>query len=179
MNILLYFNTCYRILVHFIGRLFGGLKSLDHWYPCSGDVSFGFQIQSGRIIHTWWTHVCYKFPIVSLLVWHLLNSWWPVWQSSHSLPIPASKHWLGSQTRQADALPTELDQLDIIPNCGLFCWIQVYSIGESKGSAGNISFISSLFSKFYKKKILLVCTPPITRGFNILDFSTSTTTFRN
>ena len=52
----------------------------------SGDVSSGFQSQSGQpylsLTEVYMLHV----PRDSPLVWHLLTSWWPAWQPSCSFP---------------------------------------------------------------------------------------------
>ena len=82
----------------------------------------GFKDRVGSRIYTWWGCICYTFPerFISL-VWHLLTSWWPVWQTSHSLLYTCKQVlvWLKTgiyhatghsqyETRQVDTLPTEL-----------------------------------------------------------------------
>ena len=99
-----------------ISPFLGWLKPL---FLSSGDVCPGFQSQ-GAPPHL---HVCHPHATESSdspLVWHLLKSWQPALQLSHSHPHTCKQVLVGLETRiycaccrlplwdQADALPTEL-----------------------------------------------------------------------
>ena len=99
-----------------ISPFLGWLKPL---FLSSGDVCPGFQSQ-GALPHL---HVCHPHATESSdspLVWHLLKSWQPALQLSHSHPHTCKQVLVGLETRiyfacccltlwdQADALLTEL-----------------------------------------------------------------------
>ena len=64
----------------------------------SGDVSYGFQNQSGQpyscSVETY--VLCISWD--SALVWHLRTSWWPPWQLNHSLPHIFEQALVGLET---------------------------------------------------------------------------------
>ena len=59
----------------------------------SGDVSSGFQSQSGQrypsFVEVYMLHIPWDSPLVQ----HLLTSWWPAWQLSCLFYIPARYRW--------------------------------------------------------------------------------------
>ena len=62
----------------------------------TGDISSGFQSQSGQpywhLAEAYVLHIPWDSP----LVWQLPTFWWPAWQSSHLLHVPA-RHWWDSK----------------------------------------------------------------------------------
>ena len=64
------------------------------WTP--GDVSSGFQSQSGQPYSNLAEVYILHIPWDSPLVWHLPTSWQPAWQPSRLFHIPA-RHWWDSK----------------------------------------------------------------------------------
>ena len=84
--------------------IFGGHKSFlwGHSYPCFGLLVTSpawFQRQSGQpyshLAEVYMLHIPWDSP----LVWHLLTSWWSVWQLSQSLPHTSKQALVGLKTR--------------------------------------------------------------------------------
>ena len=89
-----HFDSIFEIKFHwscfcFVFLIFGGHKffcgPLIPLFWTSDDVSSGFQSQSGFCL------IC--------SCWHLLTSWWPSWQESHSHPHTCKQALVGLETR--------------------------------------------------------------------------------
>ena len=87
---------------------------LGHWYPCfwtSGDVYPGFEARIETLICLLHYLHAMNSPH-SYLMWHLLTSWWPVWQPSHFDPHTCIQALVGldSGDKLADVLQHVIKQ---------------------------------------------------------------------
>ena len=99
---LLFLKFFWRTWVLFVGPLIP-------LFWTSGDVSSGFQSQSGQaylsLAEAYMLHVPWDSPVV----WHLPTSWWLAWQLSHLFHIPV-RHWWDSKPGAIMPLLTVWDQ---------------------------------------------------------------------